>query len=204
MIENVNVFLNNLDKRGYNAYFVNTKEDVHSVLLSIMDEKCTVGFGGSQTVEQLEIPAFLKENGFNVLHRTVNTTYDYPTLSKMAQTADWFIASTNAATVGGELVNIDGTANRISAMVYGPKNVVIVMGINKLTENLDKAIDRARNVAAPKNCVRLKKNTPCVKTGKCEENCSYLNSICRATLIQHYPTTGKNVTIIVVNGEYGY
>ena len=203
MLDNINVFLNNLDKRGYSAYFVNTKEEAYSVLLSIMEEKETVGFGGSQTVEQMGIPEFLKEQGYTVLHRKVNTDYDYPTLCKMSRDAEYYVTSTNAATVGGEFVNIDGNANRISSMVYGPQNVIIVMGVNKLTENLDKAIERARNVAAPKNCVRLKKNTPCVKTGKCE-GCSYINSICRATLIQHYPTTGKNVTVIIVNGEYGY
>ena len=112
-------------------------------------------------------------------------------------------ASENALTKNGCLVNIDGRGNRVAAMLDGPKNLVIITGTNKIVDNIEDGISRTRNVATPKNCVRLNKKTPCAIVGHCC-NCNSEESICNATVIQHHPMSGKNVYIVLIDKNLGY
>ena len=117
--------------------------------------------------------------------------------------ADWYITSTNALSVSGDLINIDGRANRVAAMLNGPKNILVICGINKIVKSIDEGIQRVRDVASPLNCRRLNKKTPCVVTGKCT-HCNSPDTICNATVIQHHPTIGSNVYIVLINKNLGF
>ena len=123
---------------------------------------------------------------------------------KLAGSADWYVSSTNALSEEGDFVNIDGTANRIAALAFGVKNILYVLGTNKIAPDLASAIDRARNVAAPPNAVRCNKNTPCATSGQCCY-CDSEDCICNATLISHHPTKyQENVYVVIIDEILGY
>lgn len=196
--------IKNLKKRGFSpAYFESVDEAVNGIF-DLIPTNSTIGFGGSTTVKEIGLAEKLKDRGNVVFYRGFCDTIEEKenALVKM-HTADWFICSTNALCVSGDLVNIDGRANRVAEMLYGPKNILIICGTNKIVDSIEDGIERTRNVAAPKNCVKLNKKTPCSVTGICS-HCNSPDTICKATVIQHHPTTGKNVYIIIVNQNLGY
>lgn len=204
MKEKLNRLIECLRERSFMPYYADNKAEAIEIIDKIIKKGSTIGFGGSITVEELDLPKHLLEKGHNVLHYTINKEYDYPTLSQMAKDADYMITSTNALTEEGELVNIDGRSNRIANLVYGPSRIIVVLGVNKIVKDLNSAITRIRNVAAPLNAKRLKKNTPCVKNGLCSY-CSPPDSICRNTLIQHFPSSNtEEYNIVIVNEKLGY
>lgn len=192
--------ISNLKKRGFEPYFVDSGKDAVELICNLIGENSFVAFGGSQTVREIGLHNALNSKGRLIKHT------DFPENMAVRYTGEgekWFVSSTNALTRGGELINIDGNANRISGMIYNNPNVLIVTGINKLVDDIESGIDRVRNVAAPPNAVRLNRNTPCKTTGKC----SYCNSpdcMCNATLIQHHPTRGVRFVVVIVNESLGY
>ena len=121
-----------------------------------------------------------------------------------AAKADWFVSSANAVTTEGDIVNIDGTANRVAPLLFGVPNIIYVFGVNKIVDTLDEAIDRIRNHACPLNARRLNKNTPCAITGKCSM-CNSADCICNVTTIVHHPTRLQaQVHLIIVPEQLGY
>lgn len=196
--------IGNLEKRGFIPKYFENIDQANAFLLTIIPKDSVVGFGGSVTVIEMGIPTLLKNHGSNVLFRGFcESAIEKEEVLKNTHNADFFICSTNALCESGDLVNIDGRANRVAEMLYGPKNVIVVCGTNKIVENIEKGIDRTRNVAAPKNSVKLNKKTPCAVTGTCNY-CNSPDTICKATVIQHHPTTGKTVYIIIVNQNLGF
>lgn len=168
------------------------KEKIHGV---------TVGFGGSITSQEMGLYDLLKEKN------TVFWHWQEPgreTLLK-AQNADVYILSANGVSETGEIVNIDGTGNRVAASIFGPKKVYYVVGKNKIAPDLHSAIRRAKDIAAAKNAVRLNRKTPCAANGgdKCY-NCSSPERICNATVIIERPCGGMEVELLFVNEELGY
>lgn len=196
--------LDNLTKKGFKPFYFKDKESAVEFILNLIPQKASVGFGGSMTVRQLALDARLAQRG--------NTVYSSDTISpelkgklhQLANSSEWYVSSTNALTESGDFVNIDGTANRISALAYGIKNVVYVLGVNKITPDLESAIDRVRNHASPLNTRRLNKNTPCATSGQCCY-CDSEDCICNATLISHHPTRlQENVYAIIIDEILGY
>ncbi|HOO23217.1 MAG TPA: lactate utilization protein [Clostridia bacterium] len=201
---NIDLLLKNLSKRGFVATFFQTAEEANKYLLTLIPPSASVGLGGSMTLVEMGVPQLLGDNGRTVFYSGFSLTEEEKAVSfDKIHKADWFLSSTNALCMSGELVNIDGRANRIAEMVHGPQNIVIVTGVNKIVDTIEEGIYRSRNIAAPKNCERLKRKTPCAVTGKCHM-CNSPDTICRATLIQHHPTFGKNVYIVIVNQNLGY
>ncbi len=194
--------LKNLKSRGFEPYYVNDCEEAKKLISDLVPKGSSIGFGGSVTVTEMGLLPYLSELGYVLYHRSLPdyTAEDVYTLS---HTADWFCSSTNALCESGDLVNIDGRANRVAEMLYGPKNILIVCGVNKIVKTIDEGIYRTRNVASPKNCVKLGKKTPCAVTGKCM-NCNSPDTICKATVIQHHPTSGKRVCIVIINENLGF
>lgn len=190
----------NLNKRKFQGVFVQNSAEALKKICELIPAKASVGFGGSITAEQIGIQKKLIEQGNKVYSFGF---YQGDDLYEKAHLSDWYISSANAITQNGEIVNIDGRSNRISAITYGPRNVIIVAGINKLVENFDQAIDRIRNYTAPLNAIRLNRNTPCKTTGKCNY-CNSPDCMCNNTLIMHHPSTGKMVYVILVNEQLGY
>lgn len=194
------VLKKNFENHRFHTSYFETKEEA-VLYLKEKIQGTTVGFGGSVTSDQMGLYEALKEN---------NTVYWHwkekgrETL-KNAQTAEAYILSANGVSETGEIVNIDGTGNRLSASLFGPKRVFYVVGKNKIAPDLPSAMKRARDVASAKNALRLKRNTPCAANGgdKCY-NCNSPERICNATVILERPCNGMEVEILFINEELGY
>lgn len=185
------------DHRFKTAYF-ETKEEAASYLKEQINGK-SVGFGGSITSREMGLYEMLQENNSVYWHWNEPGRETY----QNAHNADVYILSANGVAETGEIVNIDGTGNRVAASVFGPKKVYYIVGKNKITPDIPSAIKRAKDVAAAKNAVRLNRNTPCAVTGKCHD-CNSPDRICSMTVIVERPGTGMDVEILFVNEELGY
>lgn len=194
--------LENLKKRGFKPYFVETAEEVSSIIKENIPKGAVIGFGGSMTVEELKLPVKLKEAGY-ICNHTAVSDIPWNSLCENNRFADYYITSTNAITEGGEIVNTDGRANRVAAMCYGPKKLFFILGTNKICKDITSAIERIENIAAPLNAKRLNRKTPCNGTGKCMK-CGSAETICKATLILHHPTSTMEVFVIIVNKKLGF
>ena len=163
-----------------------------------------VGIGGSVSVHSLGIPALLRAMQIEILdHATAANKDEADRIQRAVFNADAYICSANAITSEGEIFNVDAAGNRVAAMNFGPQNVYLVVGKNKLVKGLDEALKRLRTIAAPKNCLRLQLDTPCTETGVCAE-CDYEQRICNTySLIRRQPW-GNRIIIMLVNEDLGY
>lgn len=196
--------MDNLKRKGFEPYYFEDRDSAVNFVLDLIPQSQTVGMGGSVTIHQLELDKKLQEKGVTVYSHSLVPAHLKHQLYQLANSSDWYISSTNALTEGGDFVNIDGSANRISALAFGVKKVVYVLGVNKITPDLESAIDRVRNYSAPLNTRRLEKNTPCATSGQCSY-CDSPDCICNVTLISHHPTRyQEKVYVIIVNDTLGY
>lgn len=194
----------NLIKRGFDFNYFETNEEGIEFVLSLIPDGKSIGFGGSVSVKESGLlDALRQSNKYTLWHRDLCPNVVGEKIYRKMFGADWYICSTNALCKSGDLVNIDGRANRVASMLDGPKNVIVFCGVNKIVDSIQDGIDRTRNVASPPNCVRLGKKTPCAVTGKCAY-CNSPDTICKATVIQHHPTTGSTVYIVLINKNLGY
>lgn len=189
----------NFERHGFTTHFFSTGEEACGYLSDILQNQ-TIGFGGSETLNELGLYDVLRENNVVIWH---NKT---PGLSvrKLASNADIYITSANAVTETGEIMNIDGTGNRVAMTSFGPKTCYYVIGKNKITANSEEAYSRCKNIAAPLNAKRLGAKTPCaIKGDKCYD-CSSPDRICRIFSIIERPPLGMNCELIFVNEELGF
>ena len=185
---------NNFTKRGFGFKVFDTKEQATEYLVNQCEGK-SVGFGGSKTLEQMGVYEKLKEKGINAHWHWKN--------EPIYMDGEIYLTSANGLSKTGEIVNIDGTCNRVAATLYNTKRCFIVCGINKISRDLEDTIDRARNISAPLNAKRLNKKVPCVITGKCE-NCISPERICKAMVILMNPPTNMECEIVLINDNLGY
>lgn len=185
------------DHRFQTAYF-ETKEEAVAYLKEKVNGT-TVGFGGSVTSQEMGLYELLGENN-TVYWHWINPGRE--TLEK-AQSAEVYILSANGVAETGEIVNIDGTGNRVATSIFGPKKVYYIVGKNKIAPDIMSAIKRAKDIAAAKNAVRLNRKTPCAATGECH-NCNSPERICGVTVIVERPSAGMEVEVLFVNEEMGY
>ena len=196
--------IKNLKKRNMEGYYAETCEDAVAIALSLMPEGSSIGWGGSVTLSECGLMDAVKSGKYNIIDRDeAKTPAEAKELYTKIFNADFFLMSTNAITYNGELINVDGRSNRVSYLCYGPENVIIVTGMNKLVVDVDEGIKRARNVAAPKNTVRLKKKTPCSVTGKCAD-CLSPDCICMNTVITRASRFEGRIKVILIGEELGY
>lgn len=197
--------LTNLTKRGFKPFYFENRNEAIDLILSLIPQNASVGSGGSMTIKELGVLNMLHERGNKVYTHSFSTSEEErEKIYQLAGAADWYLSSTNALSEDGDFVNIDGTANRIAALAFGVKNIIYVLGANKIASDLTSAIDRARNVAAPPNARRFNKNTPCTTSGQCCL-CDSDDCICNATLISHHPTRlQENVYVIIIDETLGY
>ena len=193
----------NLEKKGYRVTVFGDKRSAADYVNKQIDGK-TVGFGGSVTLRELGLYAMLST------HNTVYWHDEKPATMTVAETrlagarAEVYISSVNGLSEQGEIVNIDNTGNRVAAITFGPSVVYLIIGGNKLAPNLESAIDRARNIASPKNAQRLNRKTPCaVKGDKCY-NCQSPERICRNLSVFWEKPTGATYEILLINDDLGY
>lgn len=197
---NIDETIKGLNARGFDAKHFESGKAATSYLLETLKGR-TIGFGGSKTLETLGLFQQLSENNSVFWH----WKQDRFEAHNNSAAADVYITSANAISQSGEIINIDGTGNRVSSTLFGKKEVYFVVGVNKLAEDYEKALWRARNIAAPLNARRFNKNTPCVKGElKCYD-CSSSDRICRGLVVLWEKMFGiEKAEVIIINEELGY
>ena len=189
----------NLKRRGFLVHLFDTPEQTADFLLDQITSKESVGIGGSITIDQIGIYDKLISRGNPVFWHWKSGNE----VRKKALLSDVYLCSTNALTISGELVNIDGNGNRTGAMVFGPNRCFVVCGTNKICPDLQSAVDRIKNIACPQNARRLGLDVPCAKLGRCVE-CSAKIRMCRVTTIFSYPANGRETHVCLIKGSFGY
>lgn len=199
-----NTVLKNIRKRNFTGSYAATLQEAREQIQALLQPGLTVAHGGSETLAALDFRAMVEEAGCTYLDRSAAKTpqekREYFARSVMA---DLYFMSSNAVTVDGELVNIDGAGNRVASLIYGPEKVVLVVGMNKVARDLDAALKRVKLEAAPPNCVRLGLNTPCSVTGVCGD-CHGEGCICCNTVITRHTRTPGRIHLILVGESLGY
>ena len=190
-----------LKERNMTGYYARSKEEALKVALENIPKGSTVTMGGAYSVHEIGLVQALKEGDYSFIDRNDYKERRIPEL--LAYDTDVYLSGSNAITEDGILVNIDRNSNRVSAIAYGPKRVIIIIGFNKICSDIDSAIKRARNVAAPINANRIGGNTPCVLTGSCV-NCKSIDTICCNILITRYSTYSDRIHVILVNDNLGF
>lgn len=193
----------NLEKKGYLVSIFETKELAADYINSQIDQR-TVGIGGSVTIQQMNLYPMLSEHNHVDWHEERPTNMSVMEVRTASSRADIYISSVNAISEDGEIVNIDYTGNRIAAISYGPSKVYLVIGVNKITQNLEAAIYRARNIAAPLNAQRLKRKTPCAIKGDQCYDCKSSDRICRNLSILWCKPAGAEYEILLIDENLGY
>ena len=189
-----------LESRNMSGYYAADKEEAVKKALEVIGKGSTVAMGGCQSAHEIGLIQALEEGDYNYIDRSNMT----PRESLMAAyDADVFLSSANAMTNDGIMVNIDGNSNRVSCIAQGPKKVVFIVGMNKICSDLDEAMKRARNVAAPANAQRFDVKTPCKVTGNCAD-CKSPDTICCQFLITRYSRHEGRIHVILVNDTLGY
>lgn len=190
-----------LKNRNIEGYYAETAEEAKEIALGLISEGSSVTMGGCMSAREIGLVDALKEGNYNFIDR--DGYEDKRAAALMAYDCDAFLASCNAMTEDGVLVNIDGNANRVSAIAFGPKKVIFVVGMNKVCADVDSAMKRARNVAAPINAQRFDISTPCNKTGSCFD-CSSPDSICCQFMITRRSLHPGRMHVILVNENLGF
>lgn len=197
--------IKNLNSRNMEGYYVNNREQLLQKLKELIAEGSTVGVGDSMTLFETKIIDFLRNGSFNFLDKYEEklTKNEKREIYIKNFSADTFISSTNAITESGELYNIDGNGSRVAPMLYGPKQVIIVTGINKIVKNLEEAEIRVRQYAAPIDAKRLNKDTPCSKLGYCVD-CKSPNRICNDFVVIKGQFIKGRIKVIIVGEVLGF
>ena len=190
-----------LESRNMSGYYATTKKDALAQALALIPEGSSVTMGGAMSAHEIGLVEALKDGNYNFIDRDQYT--DKRAAMLAAYDADVFLSSANAITDDGIMVNIDGNANRVSAIAQGPKKVIFIVGMNKVCPDLDSAMKRARTVAAPTNAQRFGLSTPCAKTGACMD-CKSPDTICCQFLITRFSRHKDRIHVILVNRNLGF
>ncbi len=190
-----------LNSRNMSGYYAETREDALRTALSLIPEGSTVTMGGAASAKEIGLVESLKAGKYRFIDR--DEWEDKRAAMLAAYDADVFLSGVNAMTDDGILVNIDGNANRVSAIAQGPRKVVFIVGMNKVCGDLDGAMKRARNVAAPINAQRFGLSTPCTKTGACMD-CKSPDTICCQFLITRFSRHTGRIHVVLVNDMLGF
>ena len=211
----VEATLKNLKRNRMEAYYVDTKEQACDLVKTLVQPGATVSCGGSVTLKQTGVYDIIASGDYDFLDRSAcKTAEETDALYRQVFSADAFFTSANTVTENGELYNVDGNSNRVAAIVFGPKSVICVCGVNKLVKNIDEAIRRVKTKAAPPNTVRLGIETPCAKTGACislkQEDpdmcagCHGDGRICCNYVVSAQQRHINRIKVIIIGEEYGY
>jgi len=197
--------VSSLEKNGFKSAWVETGAEAVQKILGLIPPGAVVGIPGSSTLKEINILEALKKRGNKILHHGEPglSEQEKRAIQRSAMTADVFLSGSNAITLDGKIVNIDGVGNRVSALSFGPQKTIVVAGINKIVENTDDALNRIKNIAAPINAKRYGLDTPCVKTGYCTD-CDSPQRICNIINIISKKPKASDFHVILVNQELGY
>ena len=216
MQNKIDITLKNIKKNNMQSFFAEKTEDIVPLLKTLIPKGATVGVGGSVTLQQSGVLDLLRSGDYVFYDRNKEglTPEEVSEIMAKSLTADVFICSSNAITQNGQLYNVDGRANRIAAICYGPKSVIIVAGANKIVEDIYEAKQRVKTIAAPKNAKRLSCNTPCEKLGHCVsafsdgaeicDGCQAEFRICSNYLISAKQMVKDRIKVVLCREELGY
>ena len=194
----------NLQRRGFDAYYCADKEAALAKALELISETDVVAWGGSVTLAEVGLLDAVKKRNPAIDRDTAKNAEEKTELMRKALLCDTFIMSSNAITSDGQLINIDGNGNRVAALIFGPKQVVVIAGMNKIAGSFEAAMDRARNIAAPINAQRFAGlATPCAKTGLCAD-CQSPDSICAQFVVTRRCRTKGRIKVILVGESLGF
>lgn len=200
----ISTLIKNLNRRNITAYYFETLEDAKNEILKIIPKDSTIGIGNSKTLKEMDISVTLSKRGHIVYDKTLAKTKEAMKLmKKQALLTDWYITGTNAVSMDGYIVNIDHSGNRVAAMIYGPDNVIIVIGVNKIEDTLDDAMNRARYHAVPLNAKRAGYNPPCLELKKCVD-CSPENRVCFNIVTIEGQYEPDRMQVFIVNEDLGF
>lgn len=196
--------IKNLEKRGMDGFYFETKEACLSFILNMLPAGSSISWGGSESVKEIGLMDALTTGDYRLIDRFAATTpEESKKLYAESVMSDYFFMSTNAVTLDGELVNVDGRGNRVACLIHGPEYVIVVAGINKLVATVEEGMHRARNFAAPPNAKRLNRQTPCFETGRCSD-CLSNDCMCCHTVITRKSMTKGRIKVCLVGEVLGY
>ncbi len=192
-----------LVKRHFDASYVNNKEEALKKALAYIPEESVVSWGGTATCQEVGLIDALRKGNFRIIDRDAASPEEKFDIARQALMSDYYIMGSNAISEDGQLVNIDGNGNRLGALIFGPKNVIIVAGINKVAKTLEDAMVRALTIAAPINRQRFPGETPCTVNGSCGD-CTSLDSICAQIGITRICKPKGRIKVILVGENLGF
>lgn len=196
--------MKNLARRHYESYYCKTAAEVVDKVRELIPEGSSISWGGSMTIRDTGVTRMLKEGNYQVFDRDdVTTAEDKVRMYRKAFECDYYLSSVNAISEDGVIVNIDGNGNRVAAITWGPERVILIVGLNKVCQDLDAAVKRARSTAAPINMARFTNNTPCQVDGTCH-NCLSAESICNYVSIQRMSHPAGRHIVILTDEAVGY
>ena len=197
------VLVKNLQSRHFDAYYCDSKQDALAKALELIPENDLVSWGGAMSAQQIGLIDAVRSGAYRTIDRDkCETPEAREQAMKDALFCDTFIMGANAMSMDGQMVSIDGTGNRIGALVYGPKSVIVIVGMNKVEDTLEEAIRRARTVAAPKNKQRFGDGTPCAATGICGD-CKSEKCICNHIVVTRHCRPVGRIKFIIVGEDLG-
>ncbi len=208
--------MQNLIKNNMQAYCCDNSEQARELFKKLVKPGDTISHGGSETIKELGIRNIIANGDYNYLNRGKPglSQEEIERIYRETYSADVYVTSANAVTERGELYNVDGNSNRVSAILYGPKSVIVFVGENKLVRNIDEAVSRVKALAAPANTIRLSCETPCGKTGECVslskggsyicDGCYSPSRICCNYVVSAYQRHKDRIKVVIVRGNLGY
>lgn len=199
--------IQHLRKRGMEGAYFDTRAEAVRDICAAIPAGALVGLGGSETIAESGLLAALRGMDIRLLdrYRQGIAKAEVDEMRRQGLLADIFITSSNAVTADGRLVNIDGTGNRVAALIFGPRQVIVVAGMNKVAADLDSAVSRARNTAAPANSLRVGVDTPCAHTGFCQDpHCRPPHRICCQLVVTEAGMVQGRIRVVLVGEDLGY
>lgn len=193
-----------LNKRNMEGWYCETKEEALKKAMEIIPQGASLCWGGSESIKEIGLIDAVKSGGYKVFDRdSAKTPEEKTSIMRQGMFADFFLGSSNAITFDGELVNIDGMGNRVSAYVWGPENVLLFVSLNKAVPTAEEGVKRVRNCATSPNCLRLGINNPCAVNGVCGD-CLGASTICCQILVTRFSKVKGRIKVVLVGEEIGY
>lgn len=190
--------IKNLRQRHYEAFFAENSEAIRKKVAELIPEGSSISWGGSASIRETGVTDMLKKGNYQIYDREdATTTEEKTSIYRKAFACDYYLSSVNAMSEDGQIVNIDGNGNRVAAITWGPRHVIFVVGLNKVCQDIDTAIKRARSVAAPINMARFDLKTPCQTDGSCHD-CKSQDSICNyISILRMSHPAGRHIVLLV-------
>ena len=199
-----NILVNNLKKRHFDAWYCANRQEALAKALELIPEGASVGWGGARSAQEIGLMDALNAGNYRTIDRDqLKTLEEKQQAARDCLSADVFLTGANGLSLDGQMVNIDGNGNRVAAILFGPKSVLVIAGMNKVMDSLENAVKRARTVAAPMNEQRFLGNTPCAVTGVCAD-CKSEDCICNQIVITRHCRPAGRIKFILVGEELGF